>query len=95
MDAVVASTQGTFVASLPPPLALATPAQPLPALVVTSGPQGGFASLDAGDASSDWINHQLNDQLANDNNAAVGVHANSLLSDEGPDDEIEAQVRRL
>jgi len=100
VDAVVtASTQeggeGSFVASLPPPLALAAAGQSLSPPVVDSGPQGGglASSLDVGgmDVSSDWLNHGLSDQLV-DNNQAV-VHPNSLLTDEGPDDEIEAQVR--
>ena len=53
-----------------------------------------LSSLDAGSSTdaSDWINH-LSDDLARDKSLAATADQTNLLSDEGPDAEIEAQVQ--
>jgi len=70
----------------------------LPPLEVATGP--GFSSMDtvpaigmAVDAASDWLNH-LSDDLINDKpGPAEASSPTSCHSDEGPDAEIEAQVK--
>ena len=53
-----------------------------------------LSSLDAGTSTdaSDWINH-LSDDLTNDKSPATTAGNSNLLSDEGPDAEIEEQVQ--